>query len=51
MGSAERSDRRPLELREVPDRRNGAVVARFAPDVTVDDPLLLAAIDAELAKP
>lgn len=31
--------------------RNGAVVARFAPDVTPDDPLLLAAIDAELAKP
>jgi glutathione peroxidase len=31
--------------------RNGSVVARFAPDVTADDPLLLAAIDAELAKP
>jgi glutathione peroxidase len=31
--------------------RNGAVVARFAPDVTPDEPLLLAAIDAELAKP
>ncbi len=31
--------------------RSGAVVARFAPDVTADDPLLLAAIDAELAKP
>ena len=30
--------------------RNGDVVARFAPDVTADDPLLLAAIDAELAK-
>ncbi len=31
--------------------RNGEVVARFAPDVAPDDPLLLAAIDAELAKP
>jgi glutathione peroxidase len=31
--------------------RDGSVVARFAPDVTADDPLLLAAIDAELAKP
>lgn len=31
--------------------RNGSVVARLAPDVTADDPLLLAAIDAELAKP
>ena len=31
--------------------RNGTVVARFAPDVTADDPILLAAIDAELAKP
>jgi glutathione peroxidase len=31
--------------------RNGAIVARFAPDLTADDPLLLAAIDAELAKP
>jgi glutathione peroxidase len=30
--------------------RNGAVVARFAPDVTADDPLLLAAIEAELAR-
>ena len=30
--------------------RNGTVVARFAPDVTPDDPILLAAIDAELAK-
>lgn len=28
--------------------RNGTVVARFAPDVTADDPRLLAAIDAEL---
>jgi hypothetical protein len=27
------------------------VVARFAPDVTAEDPLLIAAIDAELAKP
>jgi glutathione peroxidase len=31
--------------------RNGGVVARFAPDVTPDDPLLLAVIDAELNKP
>jgi glutathione peroxidase len=31
--------------------RNGEVVARFAPDVTPGDPILLAAIDAELAKP
>ncbi|MCZ2498718.1 glutathione peroxidase [Xylophilus sp. Kf1] len=31
--------------------RDGAVVARFAPDVTAQDPRLLAAIDAELAKP
>ncbi len=31
--------------------RNGAVVARFAPDVAPDDPLLLAAIERELAKP
>jgi glutathione peroxidase len=31
--------------------RDGTVAARFAPDVTPDDPLLLAAIDAELAKP
>ena len=30
--------------------RNGEVVARFAPDTTADDPRLLAAIDAELAK-
>jgi glutathione peroxidase len=30
--------------------RNGDVVGRFAPDVTADDPRLLAAIDAELAK-
>jgi len=27
------------------------VVARFAPDVTADDPRLVAAIDAALAKP
>jgi glutathione peroxidase len=31
--------------------RDGTVVARFAPDVAADDPILLAAIDAELAKP
>jgi glutathione peroxidase len=31
--------------------RDGAVAARFAPDVEPNDPLLLAAIDAELAKP
>jgi glutathione peroxidase len=30
--------------------RNGEVVGRFAPDVTADDPRLVAAIDAELAK-
>lgn len=30
--------------------RNGQVAARFAPTVTPDDPALLAAIDAELAK-
>lgn len=30
--------------------RDGTVVARFAPDVTADDPRLLAAIEAELAK-
>ncbi len=30
--------------------RGGNVVARFAPDVTPDDPLLLAAIERELAK-
>ncbi|MET0746865.1 MAG: glutathione peroxidase [Rhizobium sp.] len=30
--------------------RKGAVVARFAPDVTPDDPRLLAALDAQLAK-
>ena len=31
--------------------RDGTVVARFAPDVTAQDPRLVAAIDAELAKP
>jgi glutathione peroxidase len=31
--------------------RDGKVVARFAPDVAPDDPLLLAAIERELAKP
>jgi glutathione peroxidase len=31
--------------------RDGTVAARFAPDVEPNDPLLLAAIDAELAKP
>jgi glutathione peroxidase len=30
--------------------RKGDVVARFAPDVTADDPRLVSAIDAELAK-
>jgi len=30
--------------------RNGEVAGRFAPDVTADDPRLVAAIDAELAK-
>lgn len=30
--------------------RNGKVAARFAPDVTADDPRLVSAIDAELAK-
>jgi len=30
--------------------RNGDVVARFAPDVTADDPRLTSVIDAELAK-
>jgi glutathione peroxidase len=30
--------------------RQGQVVARFAPDVTADDPRLMAAIEAELAK-
>jgi glutathione peroxidase len=31
--------------------RDGRVAARFAPDVTPDDPKVLAAIEAELAKP
>ena len=31
--------------------RDGRVAARFAPDVTAEDPRLLAAIDAELARP
>ncbi|MGE0827876.1 MAG: glutathione peroxidase [Hyphomonadaceae bacterium] len=31
--------------------RNGAVVARFAPDVAANDPRLTSAIEAELAKP
>ncbi|MNU08942.1 Hydroperoxy fatty acid reductase gpx2 [compost metagenome] len=30
--------------------RQGAVVARFAPDVAADDPRLLEAIEAQLAK-
>ncbi|WP_224363997.1 glutathione peroxidase [Hyalangium versicolor] len=30
--------------------RDGRVVARFAPDITADDPRLVQAIDAELAK-
>jgi glutathione peroxidase len=30
--------------------RNGAVVARFAPDVAPDDPALIAAIETELAR-
>ena len=30
--------------------KTGAVVARFAPDVTADDPRLVAVIDAELGK-
>lgn len=30
--------------------RNGEVAARFAPDVTAEDPRLVAAIEAELAK-
>ena len=31
--------------------RSGRAVARFAPDVTADDPRLLQAIEAETAKP
>ena len=30
--------------------RNGAVVARFSPDVAADDPRLVSVIEAELAK-
>ena len=30
------------------DRRDGAVVAPLRPDVTPDDPAIVAAIDAEL---
>jgi len=30
--------------------RNGDVIGRFSPDVTADDPRLVAAIDVELAK-
>jgi glutathione peroxidase len=30
--------------------RNGRVVARFAPDVTPDDPRLVAAVEKELAR-
>lgn len=30
--------------------RNGEVVARFAPDITADDPRLVSAIEAELAR-
>ncbi len=39
-----------MEFREIPGDRQGEVVARFAPDVAADDPRLVAAIDAELAK-
>jgi glutathione peroxidase len=31
--------------------RDGTVAGRFAPDVAPDDPLLVAAIERELAKP
>jgi len=31
--------------------RKGGVVERFAPDVTPDDPMVIAAIESELAKP
>ncbi len=31
--------------------RDGTVAARFNPDVTPDDPKVVAAIEAELAKP
>ncbi|HAA06836.1 MAG TPA: glutathione peroxidase, partial [Acinetobacter schindleri] len=30
--------------------KNGEVVARFAPDITADDPRIINAINAELAK-
>jgi glutathione peroxidase len=30
--------------------RDGRIVARFAPDVTADDPRLVSAIDRELSK-
>ena len=30
--------------------RKGEVIARFSPDVTADDPRLVSAIDAELAR-
>jgi hypothetical protein len=33
-----------------PQAAAGEVVARFAPDVTADDPRLVSAIDGELAK-
>ena len=38
-------------LRSSSISRKGEVVARFAPDVTADDPRLTAVLDAELAKP
>ena len=31
--------------------RDGSVAGRFAPSVTPDDPILVEAIEAELAKP
>ncbi len=30
--------------------KNGEIVARFAPDITADDPRIVQAIEAELAK-
>ena len=30
--------------------KNGEIVARFAPDITADDPRITSAIEAELAK-
>ena len=30
--------------------KNGEIVARFAPDITADDPRIAGAISAELAK-